>query len=630
MTGEAGFDSDGTTEGEESRTTSDRDGTLGRVRRRLVFNPVGAIRESYLLKFASALLLIVLLISLIGFYIQGQTAETLEEDVEQQLILEAEAEASQLSELIASNEMPARVLSEHPALNGSREVVNEYVNNQMQISLPERVHAVHIVDTENETIVASTDETRIDQNVSYTPWIQQTAFRGFREVVTSEPYRNLKNETVIAFMSPVVQKNRRALVLTVKTDQIAFDKAIEGTFTETVRPVPGSTEVLFTDSPFREGELEEYIPDTSQQEIPELRDALEGNSGFRTSGTISSQLDKKYVTAYAPVEGNDWVVIKHAPANNAYQLRSEIRQGLLLFLVLALVGVVVVGGTIGRNTAGAIRKLSERATAIENGEFDVEVSSDRRDEIGTLFASIGSMRDSLRSHISELEQSRQEAEELNEQLQVLDRLLRHNLHNEMNTILLHAESIQFEGSETVNEYAGTIIEKSNQLLAKTDKQREITRALATEDGPQRIDVTILLENITSNVQEDHPDASISLDMPDSATAVVLSQLDEAFLELVENSIIHNDSDEPEVEITVRRVDDEIRIEMADNGPTIPESDRQVLLGNQEIGSLNHGSGIGLWLVFWIVRRSGGELDYDWNEPRGNVITVVLDAADEAE
>ena len=42
--------------------------------------------------------------------------------------------------------------------------------------------------------------------------------------------------------------------------------------------------------------------------------------------------------------------------------------------------------------------------------------------------------------------------------------------------------------------------------------------------------------------------------------------------------------------------------------------------------LQHGSGLGFWLVHWIVTASGGELRFEENDPRGSVVTLCLERA----
>jgi signal transduction histidine kinase len=94
--------------------------------------------------------------------------------------------------------------------------------------------------------------------------------------------------------------------------------------------------------------------------------------------------------------------------------------------------------------------------------------------------------------------------------------------------------------------------------------------------------------------------------------------------LLENAVVHGDSLTPSVSVTVRRreTDGTVDVVVADDGPGIPEQERQVLVDGRET-PLEHGSGLGLWLVNWIVSESMGELAFDDNEPRGSVVTISL-------
>ncbi|WP_195155780.1 hypothetical protein, partial [Halorubrum sp. AJ67] len=45
-------------------------------------------------------------------------------------------------------------------------------------------------------------------------------------------------------------------------------------------------------------------------------------------------------------------------------------------------------------------------------------------------------------------------------------------------------------------------------------------------------------------------------------------------------------------------------------------------------ALEHASGLGLWLVHWIVTESGGDLKIDTREPTGTVVRMWLPRAAE--
>ncbi|WP_459987600.1 ATP-binding protein, partial [Natrinema sp. JCM 9743] len=72
---------------------------------------------------------------------------------------------------------------------------------------------------------------------------------------------------------------------------------------------------------------------------------------------------------------------------------------------------------------------------------------------------------------------------------------------------------------------------------------------------------------------------------------------------------------------------ELTLTVADDGPGIPPEERELLEGDREITQLRHASGLGLWLVNWVVTQAGGRLTFHDNEPRGTVVTLAIPRAD---
>jgi signal transduction histidine kinase len=99
--------------------------------------------------------------------------------------------------------------------------------------------------------------------------------------------------------------------------------------------------------------------------------------------------------------------------------------------------------------------------------------------------------------------------------------------------------------------------------------------------------------------------------------------------LLNNAIEHNDAERPSVRVSVEPTDGDgryVRIRVADNGPGIPEAEREVLREGTET-PLEHGSGLGLWIVYWIATMSGGDITFEENDGRGSVVTLALQSGD---
>jgi len=74
----------------------------------------------------------------------------------------------------------------------------------------------------------------------------------------------------------------------------------------------------------------------------------------------------------------------------------------------------------------------------------------------------------------------------------------------------------------------------------------------------------------------------------------------------------------------RRVqtDESIEVSIRDNCPPIPVEERYVITDRWEMDDLRHTGGMGLWLVYWVANRSGGDLTFDTHAD-GNVVTLSV-------
>jgi methyl-accepting chemotaxis protein len=119
---------------------------------------------------------------------------------------------------------------------------------------------------------------------------------------------------------------------------------------------------------------------------------------------------KQALVRYQSVETGNFVYATVVPKETALAGVTAMRNGLLgvsAFSLLALVGIIFIGA---RRLTRPIEALTGKAAAIEDGDYEVNLESDRGDEIGVLYASLSSMRDSLVTNIQEAEEARERAE----------------------------------------------------------------------------------------------------------------------------------------------------------------------------------------------------------------------------
>jgi PAS domain S-box-containing protein len=216
-------------------------------------------------------------------------------------------------------------------------------------------------------------------------------------------------------------------------------------------------------------------------------------------------------------------------------------------------------------------------------------------------------------------------EERGRHIRVIDRVLRHNLRNDMNLIRGYAQMIQRSISDDVAAYAEQILSTSRDLLETADKERMLSSFLADPPPSRRLDLVPVLVDTAGTIRSRHPDVDLAVSHPDSCDVVVAGPIGRVLEEVLENAVVHSETDAPSIEVSVSREQELVRISVADNGPGIPEMERNVLAGNRQIDPLCHGSGLGLWFVHHVVRESGGSMQFAELAPSGTEITIELPA-----
>ena len=211
------------------------------------------------------------------------------------------------------------------------------------------------------------------------------------------------------------------------------------------------------------------------------------------------------------------------------------------------------------------------------------------------------------------------------QLQVMDRILRHNLRNKMTVVKGFTETIEVDSTQT-EQYLQRIRTASDQLLETVNKQREIVSVLDERSAPTEQNVTDIVERVTATREPADPGLQLDVHTDESARVFAVPQLERAIDELVENAIIHHDHDTKTITVSVTQVGTAVRIEIRDDGPGIPQEESEILTGENDIEPLFHGSGLGLWLAHWIVKESSGTIEFSSNDPRGSIVTIELPSA----
>jgi PAS domain S-box-containing protein len=216
-----------------------------------------------------------------------------------------------------------------------------------------------------------------------------------------------------------------------------------------------------------------------------------------------------------------------------------------------------------------------------------------------------------------------ERKERERQLTALTHLVRHTLRNEINVVHGWAERLTGAVDEPNQSAATRILRAAERLQSMTDKQQELVDVVTDSPPLGTVDVAAVARQVLAAAAERHPCARFDAALPDRAPVRAVDSLERAFAELVQNAVVHNSRDAPLVELRVESHEETVCVRIVDDGPPIPEMEVATLTGEQLIDPLHHGTGLGLWLADWAIRRSNGTLSFTRNGSRGNVVTVTL-------
>lgn len=214
--------------------------------------------------------------------------------------------------------------------------------------------------------------------------------------------------------------------------------------------------------------------------------------------------------------------------------------------------------------------------------------------------------------------------ETQQRLSVSNRVLRHNLRNDMTIILGYADILEsnLDGEDAT--HAQLLRERAEHLLELANKAQQIANLHSdtTEEGTT-IDLASHLHEVVREQQEIYTDVEFSVETP---SELMVEDVDPATLHLavqnlIENGVEHNDSESPSITASVEERENETRVQIADNGPGIPEIEQEAVGAKRET-PLGHSQGLGLWLTYWCATRWGGDLRFETNEA-GTTVTLTI-------
>ncbi|WP_049921902.1 methyl-accepting chemotaxis protein [Halopiger djelfimassiliensis] len=446
------------------------------------------IRSRYLFKFVISILAVVLVIGAVGFVSYVEIDEMVRSDSNEQLESTAEMQADAIGEWVESMRVQTRTASASPVLqeDDPQAIQARIVEDQARMGVD--VRAIHYVDTENGEIVTSTASQFRGKSLSDVedPWTD-TDFDDelrFDEAVwnSEQAYESSTlDDQVMAFASPVSERDDRAIVVIGTLEYRVSQLHQEG--------AAGSTAIVDRDG--------NPVLQTEQMSTDE--DAIETAIGGRLTRTENADV----VQAYVPVGDTEWVAVTTVPTEEAYGVANDVGMNVITMVFVSLVALGIVGVVLGRQTVVPLAELRDRTAEMESGNLEVDLETNRVDEIGRLYDGFDSMRNSLRAQIEEAEAAREDAEQARAETEAMNRHLERKAEEYRAVMEECAEGdlTQRLDPESDNEAMTDIALAFNAMLEELEETTADVKAFANDVAAASEQVTASSEEVRSASQQ---------------------------------------------------------------------------------------------------------------------------------
>ena len=217
-------------------------------------------------------------------------------------------------------------------------------------------------------------------------------------------------------------------------------------------------------------------------------------------------------------------------------------------------------------------------------------------------------------------------------LRLLNQVMRHDIRNDLQLVSAYAELLDDHVDEEGREYLEVIKRNTQSAVSLTTTVRDLAEVMLRDDAePSRVALDRVLSQQVEEVRSAYSEAVFTVEGSFPEAAVVGDEmLSSVFRNVLRNAVQHNDETPPKVTVSasVEAVDGVAEVRIADNGPGIPEGQRDEVFGKGEKGLDSPGAGIGLYLVRSLVEIYGGDVWIEDNEPKGAVFVVRLPLCEE--
>ena len=359
------------------------------------------------------------------------------------------------------------------------------------------------------------------------------------------------------------------------------------------------------------GNLTQWPPSIREQGRWQTLDLLHGGAAVRVGAV-----------AYSLVPGYELLVGRDMRAR--VEFRERVVRSLIGAAGIAIILSLVVGYLLSRYMLRNVETIAATSRQIVAGDLTKRVPvRGTDDEFDRLARSLNEMLARI--------------EELMTGMRVVTDSVAHDLRSPLTRLKARLELALTKPEDPAEhgEALETALEETDGLLKMLSSLLEIARTEAGLDREHMADIDLgdMIDNLAELYEPAAEEKGLSLDVETASEAVVTGHrelLAQAASNLIENAIKFSDEG-GRIDVQVKREDGTTKLVIRDQGPGIPEDDREVVLQRfvrLDSARSTRGTGLGLSLVAAVAKLHGATLELGDNAP-GLVVTLTFPSPQEA-
>ncbi|HYG39930.1 MAG TPA: ATP-binding protein [Cytophagales bacterium] len=300
---------------------------------------------------------------------------------------------------------------------------------------------------------------------------------------------------------------------------------------------------------------------------------------------------------------------------------ARTRQISILLTVMSIFIGFIVSAYLVKIISRRIFKMVNLADGIANGDFNVEINDNSKDELSNLSFSLDQMAKTLKENFSELEKKNKELDQF---AYVVSHDLKAPLRGIENICTWIEEDLKAELSPKMKEYLALLTGRAKRMENLIQGILDLSKVGKGKKILEEVDTSELINEVVDMLS---PGSRFKITVPEHMPVFVTERisLHQVFSNLISNSIKYHDKSFAKIEIKWEEDEEYYKFYVSDDGPGIsPKYHQKIFMVFQTLKERDafESTGVGLSIVKKILNEKKSFIEVFSDEGKGSTFVFT--------